>query len=344
MSKKKHEKSLFRIYLEFIPFWVLYQFIHLLPLKTGYRLSGFLFRLLMVVDRRHRNRTIQHLMHAGMVRDKAEAKRFATRSIQEFSKLLVEIVKMDQLYSPSKIIRAGSPETIDFALSPDKENGQVIIITAHYGNWEVAGTAFSELARRPMTSFMRPFGNPLIGKMILNHRAGSMHELVDKREGIRPILRAAAKKRNITMLIDQHAAGSEGVECEFFGHPARVHMTPALLHLKTGLPILPEVTRRVPGEDFRFELVVGDLIRYTPTGDKNRDVQAITQLCISALEKLIREAPEQWLWAPRHWLDINRREAEKYRDWKPSLPPQKPAAAGEPASATAQGGSGKPER
>ena len=148
----------------------------------------------------------------------------------------------------------------------------------------------------------------------------------------------------ITMLIDQHAAGSEGVECEFFGHPARVHMTPALLHLKTGLPILPEVTRRVPGEDFRFELVVGDLIRYTPTGDKNRDVQAITQLCISALEKLIREAPEQWLWAPRHWLDINRREAEKYRDWKPSLPPQKPAAAGEPASATAQGVSGKPER
>ena len=45
-----------------------------------------------------------------------------------------------------------------------------------------------------------------------------------------------------------------------------------------------------------------------------------------------------------HITDINRREAEKYRDWKPSLPPQKPAAAGEPASATAQGVSGKPER
>lgn len=70
-----------------------------------------------------------------------------------------------------------------------------------------------------MTSFMRPFGNPLIGEMILNHRGGDLHDLVDKHEGIRPILRAAAAGRNITMLIDQHAAGAEGVDCEFFGHP-----------------------------------------------------------------------------------------------------------------------------
>ncbi len=332
MAKKKHEKSKFRIYLEFIPFWVLYQFIHLLPLKTGYKLSGLLFRLLLAVDRRHRVRTIQHLLHAGVAKDEAEARRIATRSLLEFSKLFVEIVKMDQLYSPERIRAVGSPSAVDQTFPTDREGGQVIIVTAHYGNWEVAGTAFSELARRPMSSFMRPFGNPLVGKMILNHRAGSMHELIDKREGIRPILRAAARGRNITMLIDQHAAGNEGIECEFFGHPARVHMTPALLHLKTGLPILPELTRRVPGDDFRFELVVGDLIRYTPTGDKQRDVQAISQLCISALEKMIREEPEQWLWAPRHWLDLNRRGAENYKDWKPPFPPPQADKASAPAA------------
>ena len=102
-------------------------------------------------------------------------------------------------------------EALDYALSPDHENHQVIIITAHFGNWEVAGEAFSEKARRPMLSMMRSFGNPLIGRMILAHRAGKMHELVDKTEGIRPVLRAINKGKNVTMLIDQHAAGSEGV-------------------------------------------------------------------------------------------------------------------------------------
>lgn len=321
MAKEKKEKSKFRIYAEYYPFCVLYGILHLLPLKVGYAICTFLFRLLFIVDRRHRVRTIQHLVHAGLFANEAEARRFAKVTYLEFAKLLVEIVKMNQLYSRDKISIVGSPEAIEYAEpGPGKEvGGQVIIVTAHYGNWEVAGTAYSEQANRPMTSFMRPFGNPLIGEMILNHRGGDLHDLVDKHEGIRPILRAAAAGRNITMLIDQHAAGAEGVDCEFFGHPARIHMTPALLHLKTGIPILPEITRRKPGSNFEFELVFGDLIRYKPTGDKQRDIQVVCQMCATALEKLIMEQPEQWLWAPRHWLDINRRQAAQYKDWTPPV-------------------------
>ena len=200
MAKKKKEKSTFRIYAEYLPFCLLYGVIHILPLKTGYALSTFLFRLLYLIDRRHRVRTVQHLMHAGMFTDKAEASRFARKTYLEFAKLLVEVVKMKQLYSKDKIFVTGSQETIDYVTpAPGKESGeQVIIITAHYGNWEVAGTAFSEQANRPMTSFMRSFGNPLIGRMILAHRAGKLHELVDKTEGIRPILRARYRPARVT--------------------------------------------------------------------------------------------------------------------------------------------------
>ena len=317
-NKNSREKSLFLIYLEYIPFYLLYHLLHLLPLKAGYALSGFLFRLLLVFDRRHHTRSVQHLLHAGIAKDKAQARRLTVASYLEFSKLLVEIVKMDQLYNPAKIRVVGSQAAIDISLSQEHDNKPVIIATAHYGNWEVAGTAYAEKARIPMTSFMRPFSNPLIGKMILDHRAGDMHKLVDKREGIRPILRAISQNRITTMLIDQHAGANEGITCEFFGHPACVHMTPALLHLKTGIPIIPELTRRVPGDNFEFEILVGDPIIYTPTGNKEHDVQIVTQMCITALEKLIREEPIQWLWAPRHWLDINRRQAAEYKDWKPS--------------------------
>ncbi|MDR0932049.1 MAG: lysophospholipid acyltransferase family protein [Victivallales bacterium] len=320
MAKEKREKSNLRIYAEYYPFCLLYGVLHLLPLKVGYAFSTLLFRLLYVFDRRHRVRTVQHVMHAGLYTDPVEARKFARKTYLEFAKLLVEIVKMNQLYSKDKISLAGSPESVEYIDPGDgKVGGQVIIVTAHYGNWEVAGTAFSEQANRPMTSFMRPFGNPLIGKLILDHRAGSLHELVDKNEGIRPILRAASAGRNITMLIDQHASSKEGIVCDFFGHPARIHMTPALLHLKTGIPIIPELNRRKAGNNFEFEIVYGDLIRYVPTGDKQHDIQTICQMCASALEKLIKEDPVQWLWAPRHWLDINRRQAEQYKNWTSPL-------------------------
>ena len=82
---------------------------------------------------------------------------------------------------------------------------------------------------------------------------------------------------------------------------------------------MPEVTTRLPGGDFRFAMTAGELIRYTPTGDRDRDVKVVTQMCISALEELIRRRPDQWLWAPRHWLDINRGHDAEYADWKPEI-------------------------
>jgi len=312
-DKRKKEKSNLRIYAEYLPFRVLYAALQALPLKVGYALSNALFGVLFLIDRRHRVRTIQHVMHANIVKDKDEARAFARRSYGEFAKLLVEVVKMDQLYTRDKISAAGDPAAIAAVFPGDGAPGiQVIITSAHYGNWEVAGTAFSELANRPMSSFMRPFGNPLIGRMILGQREGGVHDLIDKNAGVRPILRAAAAGRNLTMLVDQHASGAEGVECRFFGHPAQIHRTPALLHLKTGIPIQPEITRRKAGANFEFELVLGPQIRYTPTGDKERDIAEISQQVATAMEKLIQEDPVQWLWTPRHWLDINRRQSANY--------------------------------
>ena len=318
-NHNRHQKSRIRINLEFYGFWLLYKLLHALSLRTAYRISCALLRFMMHFDRRHHNRTVSHLMHAGLFSDRKEALRFARRSYTEFGKLIVEIVKMDQLYSPDKIYVEGPEATLDYMLPERNPQGprNVIIVTAHLGNWEVAGTAFSQKNGVPMTSLMRAFSNPRIGEMILAHRASATHTLVDKTKGVRPLLRALLNHETATVLIDQHAANREGVVCEFFGHPARVHMTPALLHLKTGTPILPELTVRRPGDNFEFTVVVDDLIRYTPTGNKEHDVEALTQLCISRLEAMIRRYPEQWLWAPRHWLDIDRRNAEQYKDWKP---------------------------
>ena len=317
--RNRHKKSRIRIDLEYYGFLLLYKVLHRLPLRRAYRLSCMLIRLLMHFDRRHHNRTVSHLIHAGFCADRKEALRFARRSYDEFGKLMVEIVKVDQLYSRDRIFVEGPESTLDYILPERNPEGprNVIVVTAHLGNWEIAGTAFSERSNVPMTSLMRAFSNPRIGEMILAHRAGAMHTLEDKTKGVRPLLRALLNHETATVLIDQHAAGREGVVCEFFGHPARVHMTPALLHLKTGVPILPELTVRRPGDNFEFTLEVDELIRYAPTGNKARDVQALIQLCISRLEAMIRRCPEQWLWAPRHWLDIDRRNAEQYKDWKP---------------------------
>ena len=69
--------------------------------------------------------------------------------------------------------------------------------------------------------------------------------------------------------------------------------------------MIPAVTRRL-NNNFEFEFVFAAPIVYSPTQDKEADIQTITQLCTTALEELISRDLTQWMWAPRRWLDINR--------------------------------------
>ncbi|OQA81603.1 MAG: lipid A biosynthesis lauroyl acyltransferase [Lentisphaerae bacterium ADurb.Bin242] len=152
---------------------------------------------------------------------------------------------------------------------------------------------------------MRPLENELIGNFFYSRRGTHGHTTVSKEKGIRPLLAALNAHQSIAIVSDQHASSKEGVEVTFCGHPARAHMTPALLHLKTKVPIFCLVVVRVD-DDFHFKLTGYGPLQYTPTGDKEADIQAITRLYTGMIEKILRQYPDQWLWAHRRWLDCNR--------------------------------------
>ena len=309
-KEKSAEKSSFRIWAEFIPFWVLYKTMRFINLRVAYFISRQLFKVLYLIDKRHRTRSIQHLLHAGVAHDLAEAKVMAREAYMNFSMLLVEIFKLDQMIKPGMIKVVGDPETIRTACKFEGNNVNAIIVTAHYGNWELAGSCWAREFKIPMVSVFRRFGNPLIGKCILGSRQSEVHQSVPKDGGIKGMMKALREGKTIAILADQHANSKEGVETTFFGQPCRTHSSPALLHLKTGVPIIPELTRR-SGNGFDFEFVVGEMIRYTPTDDKEKDIRTVTQMYTSALEKLISEQPTQWMWAHRRWLNINRKSSAR---------------------------------
>ena len=89
----KRRKSLFLIYLEFIPFYLLYLFVRRLSLKQSYWISRVLFLLLMRADKRHRVRTIQHLLHAGAADSLSEAHKLAKQVFCQFN--IHDLIRMD---------------------------------------------------------------------------------------------------------------------------------------------------------------------------------------------------------------------------------------------------------
>lgn len=317
MDNIRHKKAKSRgiIRLEYLFFLMFYKTLEWMPLAFSMKMASSSLKLLFFIDRRHAQRTIRHIMYSGLETDPVKAKKLALANFAEFGKLLVEIAKIRKLYSLDKVRFSGSENARKIFFDKDGKR-QFILASAHYGNWEVAGSLLAEAGNISIVSLMRSFANPLIGEKILSHRSNANHELVDKTKGLRPILQAINQGKSVSMVVDQHAASAEGVEVEFFGHPARQHKTPALLHLKTGLPIIPVLVRRT-SDNFEFECIFGEVIAPAPTGDKERDIAYITQQVAWSIEDIIRQDPVQWLLSPRHWLSIERRQAAEYANWKP---------------------------
>jgi KDO2-lipid IV(A) lauroyltransferase len=305
----RDKKSTLLISFEYFFFRLAMNIVKILPLWLCFKIAELGGRLFFIFDIRHRNRTIQHLLHAGIVKTQTEAVALTRKNFIHFAKVGLEIFKCRQLMireNISEILKiSGSDKSKELFFSPSGNSKQAIVICAHFGNWEAAGQGVTISSGIPLLSVMRPFDNPKIGEYINSRREGHTHEVVAKKGAIRPLLVALKKGYSIAMMADQNAGENEGIVVDFFGHPARTHSSPALLHLKTGVPILVLMPRRV-SDDFKFEFIISDPIMHTPGEDKEKDIREITQKFTSEIEKTIRLYPEQWLWAHRRWLDINR--------------------------------------
>ena len=282
-----------------------------MPSKICYSLGALCGSFFYVISFPLRKRTIRNLRHAGVAKTEEEAKRIAKETFTSFFKLTIDIFKAKSRMLPEKIDQilsiSGSESSKQLFFPTDgSKPAQVIIVCAHFGNWEVAGQAYSIRSGIPLMSVMRPFDNQLVGDYILARRAGNHHMVCDKQGGVRALLRALKQGSSISILPDQHAGIKDGgIVAQFFGHPARTHSTPAQLHLRTGVPLLVLLCRRV-NDDFQFEFIISEPIVHKPTGDNQADVLAVTQRMNNEIEAIIRRHPEQWLWAHRRWLDLDR--------------------------------------
>ena len=285
--------------------------VRILPLPVGYCIAKTLARILFLFDAKHRKRTISHIMHAKIASNYKEARKIGLANFIHLGKVAIEFVKLDQLINPQnikdKIIFTITNEAKEALNNP---NG-TICASAHYGNWELSGLSVS-LLFRPLDSVGRNIDNPKLNKYIFEKRNIYGGSSYPKDGALKKLLLSLRRKKALGILIDQHA--SEGIDTMFFSHPAKTHASPALLHLRTGAPLLLIVTRRLDNK-FNFEMLIRGPFSVTPSGDKNKDIQAITQKINDEFEKIVSECPEQWLWEHRRWLDIDRRETGDFKEY-----------------------------
>ncbi|MCL1856844.1 MAG: hypothetical protein FWF84_04275 [Kiritimatiellaeota bacterium] len=264
-------------------------------------LGALFYRLL----RKRRKIAVDNLLQTGVAATPKEAERIAKASFRHFAVLAVESLKIMPKVVPETcdtfFAYEVPQETLDFVRN--SPHG-ALCISAHHGNWELLGRAFSFDKR--MTAIARAANNPMVQRLIDRYKKTRNMDILEKESPDRfGILRALKSGSLVAILADQfNWSRTYAIQNDFMGLPTRTITTPARLHLATRCPIFVGTCVRVaPG---RFRIIAEAPMTYAAAPGESKDdlVRRITDDINRCLERFIRLYPEQYLWAHRRWRPL----------------------------------------
>jgi KDO2-lipid IV(A) lauroyltransferase len=262
---------------------------------------------LLMKFREHRNRAEGHIRLAFPEMMPDEVSATALKSMQQLAMLAVEV-----LMTPALITRWTWPRHIrlgklDEALRVLLQKRGCIMLTGHYGNWELLGFALATLGFE-VTAVMRPLDNEYLNSFLLDRRERSGLRLLYKKGATRSAGDVIDSGGAICFIADQNA-GSKGLFVDFFGRKASTYKSIGLLAMEHRVPIVVGCARRT-SERFEYEVSTNRIIHPHEWDEQPDALMWITNEFSRAMEEFVRVAPEQYLWIHRRWKSRPKEELE----------------------------------
>lgn len=267
--------------------------VRLLPLRVALVLGGALGAAAFYVFRRDRRLALDHLAKAFPAKAPAEREAIARAMFRHLGMLGAEIVLADRI-DVERYVEV--PDDVRATLASALSGRGAIAVTGHVGNWELLFRRFVAAGWRAyavgkeqpdprVTGWIERLRGP--GRTIWRGAPGASRQL----------LRAFRENALLAMLIDQDTK-VQGVFVPFFGELAHTPRAAADLALRTGAPVVAVFVHRKQGGGHRVE---ARRVDFTPTGEEEADVLALTARMTLEIEAAIRRVPHEWVWMHRRW-------------------------------------------
>ncbi len=266
-----------------------FRLLSLLPLPVLHALGVLLGWLTYVISPRYRR-----ALCANLPASLPGRARVLRRAVGESGKQLLELAWV-WTCTPGQIrerVQVDRAAELDAVLGQDRA---VLMLTPHLGCFEVIAQhhmvrpigrtrPMLALYRVPRKAALRPLFEQARSRNGLRLAPADLH-------GVRLMLRALRERQIVGLLPDQVPSRGEGVWAPFFGRPAFTMTLPARLACAHEAAVVLIYARRLArGAGYRIHWQALDQALH---GDPQADAAAINR----AMEGMILDCPEQYLWS-----------------------------------------------
>jgi KDO2-lipid IV(A) lauroyltransferase len=263
------------------------QLIARLPLRVLHALGSVLGWAMYGTSPTYRRHLRENLAQAGPHLSREEAPRLRRAAIAAAGRMLAELPAIWFRPREKVVSLVKRVEGLEAALAARDGGRALLFLTPHMGCFEIAAqyatryTPITVLYRRPKLAWLEPL-----------MRAGRARDRVRLApadlSGVRELYAALKRREAVGFLPDQVPGIGEGDWADFFGRPAYTMTLAARLAAREDVACYLVYARRLP-RGAGYEIVL------RPLPEKLADEKPVRRLN-RALEALVRECPEQYLW------------------------------------------------
>ncbi len=247
--------------------------------------------------------TLRNLKLAFPEKTRRERLKIARTAYDHFGQMIAEsAMVLAGKYKYEQLIRMVDGADMQKLLTLEKQTDKgLLAITGHLGNFELMSHYTGTQSIRQGHVVARKGTNRLIDDRIVTPMRESFgNRVIYKNRALPQVVRALRKGEHVGLLIDIKSSSKEGTPVTFFGKNTYAVKSSAYLQIKLGVSVVPITLVRIAPK--RYKLIVSEPIQWEDNGKPiEEQIAALTQLHQTALEKLIRQYPEQWLWMHNRW-------------------------------------------
>jgi Kdo2-lipid IVA lauroyltransferase/acyltransferase len=314
MAKKVRNRT--ADYATFLAIRALVAVVQMVSPRAAYAVADALAWLVYKLVKSRRRIALENLQAAfpELTADPAGADRLVRGMYRHFLRAVIELLLLPRKLHVTNwrkhLVLEHGAQTLPVLL----DGRPALVVTAHFGNWEMAGFAMGLFGFRTY-AIARVLDNKYLERFALKFRQGTGQTIIAKNDDFVRLNAALKAGGKVATLADQDA-GPGGVFVNFFGRPASTHKAIALLALEfdavmvvMGVPRVrradyPQRADSDPGSPLAplfYAVQCADIIDPREFANDPNAVKAITARYSAALEGLIREHPEQYFWLHRRW-------------------------------------------
>jgi KDO2-lipid IV(A) lauroyltransferase len=269
----------------------------LLPLRVLYLFSDFLYPIIYYVARYRRTIVRGNIDNSFPEKSEKERLKIEKQFYRFFCDLFIETLKQLH-FSQAEMSKRITFENVDMVLDQYAQGKSIMLMTAHYANWEWISSMSMYL---PADKALHPIYKRLTSKgsdLLMNKlRAKYGGTNIEKSSLLRTMVRMKSKQQigAFGMVSDQTPPRNFQFSVEFLHQKTPMFTGSEELSKKFDYPVFYAKLKRIKRGYYHCELIP---ISMEPNNTAEHE---ITEKYMSELEKQIQETPHLWLWTHKRW-------------------------------------------